>query len=192
MHSRALSGQFREKKYRMQHSSIRSVAIMIVVFLALACSADRGDVRQGDTSEIISDADLREYRLTDDGVERWHRLQLRSAAEPELRVPEAESLEAPEGMSAAAATNMVRVFNRTPPVAAAIREGGMSPREFVLITFALYHALAAPDTSSLPPEALTNPQNVAYVTANVTRLNRFNAERVEAGQRAAERKATDP
>jgi hypothetical protein len=157
-------------------------SLVICSSAVVACSGDRADPRLGAAS--ISDEDIRAYRLTDDGLTRWHDLQMRSAREPALSVAPSRARGAPEGVGGAAASYMVGSFESSPAIAGAIRDGGLDPREFVLISFALYHALAGQGAQALPPGLLTNSENLRFVAANLPRINRYYAQQATARQEA--------
>jgi hypothetical protein len=151
------------------------------LFLALVLTAC-GDRSTG--ADLITDADIREYRLTEDALVKWQRIQLRSARDPELTVAGEAARKTPEGVDGRAASHMIRSFESSPAVAAVIAEEELTPREFVLVSFALYHAMAGQGSLQNPPELLTSQENLAFVGENLPTINRFYAEQVTAREEA--------
>jgi hypothetical protein len=171
-------------------SLLAAAALMSLMGCRERVDAGRSpDTATADREMTITDEDVRDYELTLDGLQRWHRLQVRSGLEPALAVPQPASDTAPPGIGGRSATYMMRVFTQTPEVNRAIQDGGLTVREFVLIGFALVNAAAALDaegsSTEIPPTA--NSKNTAFVSEHAVEINRMHREQVDARREGAER-----
>jgi hypothetical protein len=133
----------------------------------------------------ITDQELQRFRLTEDRLRAWHRVQLAAAQQPDLRLQD-DDVDAEEVMNGAAATRLLQRIGEQPQIASTIRGAGMEPREFVIVTFALAHGVVghAVTQAGQPVPPGTNAQNVEFVRQHEAELRRMREDQ-EAARRAA-------
>jgi hypothetical protein len=133
----------------------------------------------------ITDQELQNFRLTEDRLRAWHRVQLAAAQQPDLRLQDDGDGDE-DVMNGAAATRLLHSIGEQPQIASTIRGAGMEPREFVIVTFALAHAVVghAVTLAGQPVPPGTNPDNVEFVRRHEAEMRRMQEDQ-EAARRAA-------
>ncbi|NNF58908.1 MAG: hypothetical protein HKN04_11785 [Rhodothermaceae bacterium] len=131
-----------------------------------------------ETSEAL-EANLTTYRLDMDKLERWERavehLQQLSDAHPEL-----EDTWRNRDADSASFDELIALIEDEPLARQALDDAGTSPREYVLTTLALVHAMTARAAEDLGefaqgivvPEEV-NPENVTFVREHDTEIQRL-------------------
>ena len=183
---------------------LRSFASMLCA-LAIGCGGDEpasgapGDASASSTGTSRNAADdvaeVSEYRLTMDRMDRFYAAQLAIARRvkdlsPEERAP----LEQMESSADASLDDMVRRMESHPAMRDGLREAGMSAREFATLTMAMIQTgMAAsvlqmrPDDNqdSLAREMKASMENIRFLQENEAELTRkqqqFEAEMREIG-----------
>jgi hypothetical protein len=133
----------------------------------------------------ITDQELQSFRLTEDRLRAWHRVQLAAAQRPDLRLEDYDN-EDGDVMNGAAATRLLQRIGEQPQIASTIRGAGMEPREFVIVTFALAHGVVghAVTMAGQPVPPGTSPDNVDFVRQHEAEMRRMREDQ-EAARRAA-------
>jgi hypothetical protein len=179
----------------------RLSSALALSFLCLACGGtnrDADDVSAGTDSPPaagapaglasaapITDQELQRFRLSEDRLRAWHRVQLAAAQQPDLRLQDEEE-DDEDVMNGAAATRLLQRIGEQPQIASTIRGAGMEPREFVIVTFALAHGVVghAVTMAGQPVPPGTNPENVEFVRQHEAEVRHMREEQ-EAARRAA-------
>jgi hypothetical protein len=134
-------------------------------------------------------ADMREYRLTMDKIDRFMAAQRNFMQKAHDMTP-AEREAARASSEAAGSANgtmddMVRSIERQPVMLAAVREAGLSPREYTLIMSSMMQtAMAAGVAQSRPNDnqdsliraMQASPENVKFYRANEAEIARRQKE----------------
>jgi hypothetical protein len=139
----------------------------------------------GPSAAPITDQELQSFRLTEDRLRAWHRVQLAAAQRPDLRLQDDDD-DDEDVMNGAAATRLLERIGEQPQIASTIRGAGMEPREFVIVTFALAHGVVghAVTLAGQPVPPGTNPDNVEFVRQHEAEIRRMRDDQ-EAARRAA-------
>jgi hypothetical protein len=177
---------------RISPVSLASLAVLASLTLGAACAkGEERDTAAGDTAGAAAGApaasaagssadadlaDLTRYRLTMDKVDRYfaaHRNLLQKVKD--MSPAEREALEKSQESSSDANANlddMVRNIERSPVYRDALRQAGLSPREYIMVTMAMFQAgMAASvvkmrpkdDPDSLAREMKVNPENLKFM-----------------------------
>lgn len=165
----------------------RSLAVGMAAVLA-ACGGERGGDAAGEPREgaaavqpapaaggSISEAEVRDYRLTLPKVRQWHEATL-IAARLRAQSPEPER----DDEDGSTPDGMLDVIRSSPSASAAVRQAGLSAREAAILTYALVNASAAvaiEEAGQQPPAGRASPQQVAFVREHEAELERMQAER---------------
>jgi hypothetical protein len=136
------------------------------------------------SAATITDQELQNFRLTEDRLRAWHRVQLAAAQQPDLRLQDDDDEE--DVMNGAAATRLLQRIGEQPQIASTIHGAGMEPREFVIVTFALAHGVVghAVTLAGQPVPPGTNRENVEFVRQHEEEMRRMREDQ-EAARRAA-------
>lgn len=180
-----------------RHTPVRvvgpAVAIALVAILSLGgCGSDADDAGAdaaadpaagagvGDApSGVARDvADVSEYTLTMDGMDRYFAV-MANVQRAMQNVPEEEREDVVDASGAVSIDDYAASLERNPAVRDAIREAGLSAREFALITMAYIQAGMASaviamrpneDQDSLAREMKTNMANIRFLQENQAAL----------------------
>lgn len=172
---------------------------LLALCLVVACS---GDVKTGATDSAAATpasgsadmdeqlADISSYRLTMDKVDRWMNAQRIMAKQVAALSPaEREAFKARQDQQDDATDadmdEMVRRIESEPMMKSAVREAGLSPREFTLLTMSMIQtgmATAVLDMrpndnqDSLAREMKANMDNIRFMRENQAELTRKQQE----------------
>jgi len=130
----------------------------------------------------ITQAEVRNYRLTLENVRAMHRAEMEWArtAKPaesgDDDGSDAGDIEN-DATTTSGANEMLRKMQQDPAVMDAIRKTGQDPRKVAIHTMvaAMSSMFAAANSSDLPPDIA--PENVAFAKANMAELQRMQKER---------------
>ena len=178
----------------------RRAILAATLLLAAACTAETADTADSaagaagaagasaapaPASSGDDRADLRRYELSMDKVDRFYTAQRNLAVRMKDMTPaERESMDISSDPDASI-DDMARKFESHPVMGDALRESGMSGREFALMTMAMIQSgMAAAvlqmrpndDADSLMREMAVNPANVRFMQQNEAALQRKQAE----------------
>jgi hypothetical protein len=145
----------------------RSLPLLAAVLAALlaAPAASRADADL---------ADLAKYRLTMDKIDRLYAAQRNLATKVKNMSPQ-ERAALKESQSSDASANlddMVRNVERSPVMRDAVRDAGLSAREYVMVTMALVQSMMASSVLQMRPndnqdslarEMKVNPDNLKFI-----------------------------
>lgn len=140
------------------------------------------------SAEVI--APITEYRLTKDKVDRFFAVQENVATKMASLTPaERERVAANRGAessgSAESVDDLARQFERVPPFRDAIRDAGLTTREYATLSLAMMQAGMAlavarmrpnDDQDSLAREMKANPANLRFMEEHEAEINRRSAE----------------
>lgn len=182
----------------MIESNCRSIApaaiLLTLVLSAAACSdgqddsgAASGSAAPPASSQTMDEqlADLSEYRLSMDKIDRYiavqRNLAKRAAAmSPEERQAMKEKFENRDNANASL-DDMTRNIAEHPMMNAAVREGGLSPREFTMITMSMMQSAMAASVLKMRPndnqdslarEMKVNVDNIRFYQQNEAEIAR--------------------
>ncbi len=177
----------------------RTSQALIAAFLMLgACSTDKdgaATANDGATSTATTTAagsqaeedlaDVSKYRLSMDKIDKLFAAQRNIALKAKNMSP--ADLEAFKTRSDARDNNnasvddMVRNIESEPMMVSAIREAGLSPREYILVTVSMMQSAMAAGVAKMRPndnqdslirEMSANPENVRFINENEAELAR--------------------
>jgi hypothetical protein len=169
-----------------------ALASLALLALAAAACAKGEESAAGDTARVSAEAggaapagasstdadlaDLSRYRLTMDKVDRYFVAQRNLFQKVKDMSPaEREALEKSQDSVADADANlddMVRNIERSPVMRDAVRDAGLSPREYVMVTMAMFQAGMAASVIKMRPndnqdslarEMKVNPENLKFM-----------------------------
>lgn len=134
---------------------------LVTLTIIVACSGDEktsrdtasagGTISQADAprTSVVDDAkqDIETYRLTMDKVNRFYEAHREGTIAAGNRA-QSDTLEDLESID-----QLVKEIEREPKVAGAIRQAGLSPREFVVMSLALMSAMMAHEVLKTVPNA---------------------------------------
>lgn len=123
----------------------------------------------------ISDAEVRDYRLTLPKVRQWHEATL-TAVRLRARSPEPER----DDEDGSTPDGMLAVIEGSPSASAAVRQAGLSAREAAILTYALVNAsavLAMQEAGQTPSGVAASPHQVEFVREHRDELERMHDER---------------
>jgi hypothetical protein len=172
----------------------RSLASLLCA-LMLGCGGDRPETATDGTSASASEAprgadadlaDVSDYRLTMDRMDRYYAAQLAIARRvrdlsPEERAP----LEQMESSANASLDDMARRMETHPAMRDGLREAGMSSREFATLTMAMVQAGMAASVLQMRPndnqdslarEMKASIENIRFLQENEAELTRKQQE----------------
>ncbi len=155
-------------------------ALVVPIALAgTACSShDAAPADRAPASQATGDdmADVTSYKLSMDKVDKFFQAQRNMALKMKKMTPaqqEALSLDGSGGMA-----GMAKRIESSPEWAAAIRDAGLAPREYVTLTMSLLHSAMAASMLQMHPNA--NQDSLIQVMNaskdNVTFLQQHQAE----------------
>lgn len=153
-----------------------------------AAGGGAGDAASGAAQDI---ADVSEYTLTMDGMDRYF-AAMGNVQEALKDVPEEEREGVVDAGGAVSIDDYAASLERNPAVRDAIREAGLSAREFALITMAYLQAGMASavlamrpneDQDSLAREMKTNMANIRFLQENQAELE-ARMQRMQSGMGA--------
>jgi AraC-like DNA-binding protein len=179
--------------------SLRSPWPLAALLLAVACSnkdaapaadggsapaAASGGATAGTSSGDADLADVASYRLTMDKIDRLYAAQRNMAVRMAALSPaERAAMEAKESEDgddgSQSLDDMARRIEGTPVMAEAVREAGLSPREFATITMAMLQSAMAGSVLQMRPkdnqdslvrEMKANKENIEFMRANEATL----------------------
>ena len=167
-----------------------------------ACSKDKTDATpaaaaasgpQAPSAQVEADlADVTNYRLSMDKIDKYIAAQKNIGAKAASLTPaQREALQARNDDSSdpnASLNDMVKRIEAEPMMVSAIRDAGLSPREFTMITISMMQTGMAAAVLKMRPtdnqdslirEMKANPDNVKFYNANEAEITR-KAKEVEA------------
>ena len=184
----------------MSSSSGRTTnGLLLVAFLLLgACSTEKdaasaaaGDGANTATTTAASNqaeedlADVTKYRLSMDKIDKLFAAQRNIAIKAKgMSAAEREALESRAGArddNNASVDDMVRNIESEPMMVSAIRDAGLSPREYIILTVSMMQSAMAAGVAKMRPndnqdslirEMKANPENVKFINANEAELPR--------------------
>lgn len=167
--------------------------VLLAAFLLLgACSADKDAASgaAGDGAGTASTtaagrqaeedlADVTKYRLSMDKIDKYFDAQRNIAVKAKAMSPaEREAMESRAGARGdnnASVDDMVRNIESEPIMVSAIRDAGLSPREYIVLTVSMMQSAMAAGVLKMRPndnqdslirEMKANPENVKFINAN--------------------------
>jgi hypothetical protein len=183
----------------MSSSSGRTTnGVLLVAFLLLgACSTDKdaASASAGDGANTAATAasnqgeedlaDVTKYRLSMDKIDKLFAAQRNIAIKAKGMSPaEREALESRAGArddNNASVDDMVRNIESEPMMVSAIRDAGLSPREYIILTVSMMQSAMAAGVAKMRPndnqdslirEMKANPENVKFINENEAELAR--------------------
>ncbi len=189
----------------MIESNCRSIApaaiLLTLVLSAAACSdgqddsgAASGSAAPPASSQTMDEqlADLSEYRLSMDKIDRYIAVQ-RNLAQKAAAMSPAERDAMKEkygdrGDSNANLDDIARNIEEVPEMNAAVREAGLSPREFALITMSMMQSAMAASVLQMRPN--DDPDSLAReMKANIDNIRFYREHEAEIARKTSELQA---
>jgi len=176
--------------------------LVAAVMSVAACSKDKTDATpaaaaasgpQAPSAQVEADlADVTNYRLSMDKIDKYIAAQKNIGAKAASLTPaQREALQTRNDDSSdpnASLNDMVKRIEAEPMMVSAIRDAGLSPREFTMITISMMQTGMAAAVLKMRPtdnqdslirEMKANPDNVKFYNANEAEITR-KAKEVEA------------
>ena len=181
----------------------RSFSLLVAGVVSVsACSKDKTDATpaaaaasgpQAPSAQVEADlADVTNYRLSMDKIDKYIAAQKNIGAKAASLTPaQREALQARNDDSSdpnASLNDMVKRIEAEPMMVSAIRDAGLSPREFTMITISMMQTGMAAAVLKMRPtdnqdslirEMKANPDNIKFYNANEAEITR-KAKEVEA------------
>ena len=185
---------------RPRARTVVTIMSLITLTIAAACSKSENSTRdttssggtvsgdantsaQANTSSesVLDDADVKNYRLTMDKVNRFY------DAFREGTIAAGNRAQSDTMSDVESIDQIVKEIEREPKLGAAIRRAGLSPREFVVAQFALMTAGMAAEVLKMQPTANVDSlaRELEIPAANIRFVREHRAE-IEAKGKAAE------
>jgi hypothetical protein len=174
--------------------------LLLALSAAVACSAKEGtttDSASGSTTPAAATpaatsssgdkdlADVTKYELTMAGIDKLFAAQRNLGLKLKAMSPAEREATAMHNDNNASMDDMVRNIEKAPAYVAAIREAGLSPREYVLITVSMMQSGMAAgvikmrpkdNVDSLAREMKANPANVRFIMEHEAELTKKQTE----------------
>ena len=174
---------------RMSPVSLAALALLASLAAAACAKGEEGGAA-GDSARAATDApasasaagstadadlaDLSRYRLSMDKVDRYYTAQRNLFNKiKDMSPAEREALEkSQESNNNANLDDMVRNIERSPVYRDAVRQAGLSPREYVMVTMALMQSMMASSVLQMRPkdnqdslarEMKVHPDNIKFI-----------------------------
>jgi len=181
----------------------RSFPLLVAAVASVsACSKDKTDATpaaaaasgsQAPSAQVEADlADVTNYRLSMDKIDKYIAAQKNIGAKAASLTPaQREALQARNDDTSdpnASLNDMVKRIEAEPMMVSAIRDAGLSPREFTMITISMMQTGMAAAVLKMRPtdnqdslirEMKANPDNIKFYNANEAEITR-KAKEVEA------------
>jgi len=181
----------------------RSFPLLVAAVVSVsACSKDKTDATpaaaaasgsQPPSAQVEADlADVTNYRLSMDKIDKYIAAQKNIGAKAASLTPaQREALQARNDDTSdpnASLNDMVKRIEAEPMMVSAIRDAGLSPREFTMITISMMQTGMAAAVLKMRPtdnqdslirEMKANPDNIKFYNANEAEITR-KAKEVEA------------
>ena len=167
-------------------------ALATLVALSACAEAEEGgsanaDQGTGNAAQAQDDLrDISKYRLTMDKYDRYLQAQMNIATAMKNMTPaEREAAQAQSDDNDASLDEMVASVEKNDFMVKAVRQAGLSPREYVMVMMATLQAGMASavlkmrpndNQDSLANEMQTNPDNIRFVRDNEAELTRKQKE----------------
>ncbi len=155
-----------------------TAALTVPLLFSLQPAPAMAQAARGAASSDADLAEINRYRLTEDKLNKFVQAT-RNMAQVAKDNPNLLRNEEGRSMNNASLAQMAAIYDKHPPIKRAITSAGMTSREYVVFTFAMFQAgmaswAAKQPGAKLPPGV--SRENIAFIDSHKEQLDRITKE----------------